>query len=86
MNRPPVSRAAILCAILCAPLLGAADFSTYRGFWRLETLGQAAFVEAGRPDALEAPQRAIEMEKQDAEEDRVALEKARSENMPDFRP
>jgi hypothetical protein len=52
----------------------------------LDALAQTAIVEATRLDLLEAPQRAIELREQEEEEDRLALEKARSENMPNFRP
>lgn len=53
---------------------------------RLDVLAQAAIVEAARLDALDAPQREIDKEKDKAEADRVVLEKARSENKPNFRP
>ena len=63
-----------------------ASFALILSSKRLDVLAQAAIVEAGRLDALEAPQRAINLqEKQDAE-NRLALDKARSVNKPNFRP
>jgi hypothetical protein len=53
---------------------------------RLNALAQAAVIEAVRLDALEAPQRAIELQKKQEAEERLGLEKARSKNMPNFRP
>ncbi len=52
----------------------------------LDAMAQAAIVEAARLDAQEAPQREIEKQKDQAEADRLALEKARFENKPNFRP
>jgi len=53
---------------------------------RLDALAQAAIVEAARLDAQEAPQRELARQKDQAETDRLILEKARSENKPNFRP
>jgi hypothetical protein len=53
---------------------------------RLNALAEAAIVEALRRDAQEAPQKEIELQKRKDEESRLALEKARSVNKPNFRP
>jgi hypothetical protein len=53
---------------------------------RLDALAQAAIVEAVRLEAREAPQRELEKLKKRDEEERLALEKARSENKANFRP
>jgi hypothetical protein len=53
---------------------------------RLDALAQAAISEAVRLETAEAPQREIEKQKMRAEEDRVAREKARTINKPNFRP
>jgi hypothetical protein len=53
---------------------------------RLDALAQAAIVEASRLDAQEAPQRELEKQQKRAEEERLALENARSVNKPNFRP
>ena len=53
---------------------------------RLNELTETSITEAIRLDALDAPQRAIALEKRQAEADRVELEKARSANKPKFRP
>jgi hypothetical protein len=53
---------------------------------RLQTLAEAAIVEAVRLDAQEAPQREIEKQKKRDEEERLVQEKARSVNKPNFRP
>ena len=52
---------------------------------RAEAVAQAAIVEAVRLEKLEAPQREIDKQKQ-RDDDRLALEKARSANKPNFRP
>jgi hypothetical protein len=53
---------------------------------RLEASAQAAIVESARLDTQEAPQREIDKQnKRDADE-RLALDKARSVNKPNFRP
>jgi len=53
---------------------------------RLNQLAQGAVAEATRLDALEAPQREIDSQNQKEAEKRLALEKARSVNLPAFRP
>jgi hemoglobin-like flavoprotein len=53
---------------------------------RVDALAQAAIAEACRLDALEAPQRAIDLQKKQEAEDRRALDEARSANLPNFRP
>ena len=53
---------------------------------RLEALTRTATTEAMRLDLREAPQRAIDRQKQDAEDLRVAQEKARVANKAAFRP
>ena len=53
---------------------------------RLDTLARAAVIEAVRLDAQEAPQREIELQKKQEEENRVQQEKARLANKPGFRP
>ena len=53
---------------------------------RLDALAGAAIVEAIRLDEQEAPEREIERQKKQAEEDHAAQEKARLANKPSFRP
>ena len=53
---------------------------------RLNALAQAAIVEAVRLDAIEAPQRQINLQKLQDANDRIELDRARSENRPNFRP
>lgn len=53
---------------------------------RLDTLAQAAILESARLDLLEAPQRAIDFRKQQDLESRKVQDKARSVNVPNFRP
>jgi hypothetical protein len=53
---------------------------------RLNALAQTAIVEAVRLDAIEAPQREINLQKLQDANDRLELDKARSENRPNFRP
>jgi hypothetical protein len=53
---------------------------------RLDALAAAAISEAVRLDAVEAPERAIEASQKQEREDRLALEKARSVNAPNFQP
>lgn len=53
---------------------------------RLDALASAAIVEAVRLDTQEAPQRELESQKTRAEENRLAREKARLMNKPNFRP
>jgi hypothetical protein len=63
-----------------------ASFALILSLKRLDALAQAAIVEAVRLDELEAPQRAIDLEKKQEVENRLLLDKARSVNMPNFRP
>ena len=53
---------------------------------RLDTLAQSAAVEAIRMDEQEAPQRAIERQKREEEQNRAEQEKARPANKAGFRP
>jgi len=53
---------------------------------RLQTLAEAAIVEAVRLDAQEAPQREAGLQQKKEEESRLLLERARSVNKPNFRP
>lgn len=53
---------------------------------RLDTLARAAVIEAVRLDAEEAPQREIELQKKQEEENRAQQDKARRANRPSFRP
>ncbi len=53
---------------------------------RLDTLARAAVIEAVRLDVQDAPLREIELQKKQAEENRVQQEKARRANKPGFRP
>ena len=53
---------------------------------RLDALAQAAIAESVRQDALEAPQKALDLKKQRDEESRIKLEKARSANLANFQP
>jgi hypothetical protein len=53
---------------------------------QLDALAQVAIVEANRLDELEAPQREMELQKQQDEKDRAAQEKARLVNKASFRP
>jgi hypothetical protein len=53
---------------------------------RLDALAQRAIVEAARLDAMEAPQKAIDLEKKQAADTQLMLDKARSLNLPNFRP
>src|SRR6266487_652764 len=53
---------------------------------QLDALARAAVVEAIRLDEQEAPQREIERQKKQAEEDHAAQEQARLVNKPSFRP
>jgi hypothetical protein len=52
----------------------------------LDAAAQAAIVEGARLDALTAPQRAQDEAKKQLNDDRVALEKARMANRPNFKP
>jgi len=53
---------------------------------RLDALARAAVIEAVRLDAQEAPQRELELQKKQEEENRAQQEKARLANKPGFRP
>jgi len=53
---------------------------------RLETLAEAAIVQAVRLEAQEAPQREIDRQKKRDDDDKLLLEKARSTNVPNFEP
>jgi len=53
---------------------------------RLEALALASIVEAARLDAEEAPQRELDKQKKRDDDDRLALDKARAVNKPNFRP
>jgi hypothetical protein len=53
---------------------------------RLDVSAQAAIVEALRLDALEAPQKAIALQKKEDADHRLMLEKARAMNITNFRP
>jgi hypothetical protein len=53
---------------------------------RLDALARAAIVEATRLDEQEAPQREIERQKKQDEENRATQEKARPANKANFRP
>ena len=53
---------------------------------RIDTLAQAAIGEAIRLDEQEAPQREIERQRKQEEENRAAQEKARLANRVGFRP
>jgi len=53
---------------------------------RLDAMARAAVIEAIRLDAEEAPQREIELQKKQAEENRLQQGKARLANKPSFRP
>jgi hypothetical protein len=53
---------------------------------QLDGLAQAAILESIRLDAVEAPQRAIDMQKKQDAANQVGLDKARSVNKPNFRP
>ena len=53
---------------------------------RLNSLADASVVGAARLDAAEAPQKAIDLQKKQDDEARVALAKARESNKLNFRP
>ena len=53
---------------------------------RVEAVAQAAIVDAVRLEAQEAPQREIDKQKKRDDDNRLALEKARLANKPNFRP
>jgi hypothetical protein len=53
---------------------------------RLDALARTSIVEAARLDAEEAPQRELDKQKKRDDDDRLALDKARAVNKPNFRP
>jgi hypothetical protein len=53
---------------------------------RLDALATAAITQAVRLDATEAPERAIEASRKQEQDHRLALEKARLANAPNFKP
>jgi hypothetical protein len=53
---------------------------------RADAAAQAAIVQSVKLEAQEAPQREIDKQKKHDDDDRLALEKARSANKPNFRP
>lgn len=53
---------------------------------RLETMALASIVEAARLDAQDAPQRELDKQKKRDDDERVAQDKARAVNKPNFRP
>jgi hypothetical protein len=53
---------------------------------RADAAAQAAIAEAVRLETQEAPQREIDKQKKRDDDDRLALEKARTANKPNFRP
>lgn len=53
---------------------------------RLDALVQVSLIESARLDVLEAPQRALEERRKQAASDRLAQGKARSVNLPNFKP
>ena len=63
-----------------------ASFALIMSLKRLEALARSAIAEAGRLDSLEAPQRALDLEKRQQADTRTVLDKARSVNVPNFRP
>jgi hypothetical protein len=62
------------------------SFALILSLKRLDTLAQAAIVESTRLNALEAPHRAIDLQKRQDGDSRLLLDKARSVNVPNFRP
>jgi len=53
---------------------------------RMDSMAQTAIAEALRLDALDAPHKALALQKERDEESRAKLEKTRSVNLPNFRP
>jgi hypothetical protein len=70
-----------LCRSTYQPTFGMIAFSK-----RVDALARAAIAEAIRLDKQEAPQREIERQKKQDDENRAAQEKARLVNRADFRP
>lgn len=62
------------------------SFALILSLKRLEAQARTAIAEADRLDALEAPQRAIDLEKDQEAESRRVLDRSRSLNLPNFRP
>jgi hypothetical protein len=63
-----------------------ASFSLVLYSKRVNTLAQAAIVQAVRIEAEEAPQRDIERQKQRISDENLLMEKARLANKPNFQP
>ncbi|MDX1984514.1 MAG: hypothetical protein SFV51_29855 [Bryobacteraceae bacterium] len=63
-----------------------ASFALILSSKRLDALAQAAILEALRLDVIEAPQKAIDEQKKQDAGLRLVQEKARSVNLPNFRP
>jgi hypothetical protein len=63
-----------------------ASYALILSLKRLDVLAQAAIAEAVRLDVLDAPQKAIALQKKQDADNQLRLEKARSVNMPNFRP
>jgi hypothetical protein len=63
-----------------------ASFAMIMSSKRLNSLAQAANAEAVRLDALEAPQRALDLQKKLEADGQSELDKARATNKPNFRP
>ena len=53
---------------------------------KLEASARAAIIESARLDADEAPQRELDKQKKRDDDERLALDKARAVNKPNFRP
>lgn len=62
------------------------SFALILSLKQMETLARAAMMEAERLDALEAPQRILNLQKQQEEDSRLLKDKARITNKPNFRP
>jgi hypothetical protein len=62
------------------------SFALVLSLKRLDALAQSAIAEARRLDALEAPQKAVDLKRKQEVDSRLLLEKARSVNVPNFRP
>jgi len=53
---------------------------------RLEVLAQTAILASNRSEALEAPQKALDLQKKQEVDARLLLDKARAVNVPNFKP
>ena len=62
------------------------SFALFAYSKQLDTLAQAAVIEARRMDEQEAPQREADLQKKQGEDNRVQQENARLANKPGFRP